>query len=73
MLSQGNRSVEVTPSVKSLTNHVARLTDATLSLTQIERHDGQIGELTAFGKDTDARLNVLITMVERSISGANPN
>ncbi|HSB09014.1 MAG TPA: hypothetical protein VLM38_05845 [Blastocatellia bacterium] len=53
------------------------LRDAVLGLTyHVERHDQQIAaneqaiaELIAQGKESDARLNALITIVERHISG----
>jgi ABC-type transporter Mla subunit MlaD len=59
------------------TDQIGRLTDALLSLTNIvERHDSQIesnwtqiAALAERGKETDARLNALIEIVERHISG----
>jgi len=46
-----------------------KLTDALLSLTNIvERHDKQIAALIEHGKETDERLNTLITVVEHSIT-----
>ncbi|HXG66828.1 MAG TPA: hypothetical protein VNO70_17125, partial [Blastocatellia bacterium] len=53
------------------------LKDVALSLThiverqdeQIEENSKQIAALIERGKETDARLNTLITVVERHISG----
>ena len=52
------------------TANVGQLADALLSLTRIvEEHGNQIAALSKVGKETDARLNTLITVVERHISG----
>jgi ABC-type transporter Mla subunit MlaD len=61
---------QLTGPVRQLTRHSVTLTDALVSLTHhVERHDEQIGALIQQGKDTDARLNALITIVERRESG----
>ena len=61
------------------TVNIAKLADVILSLTNVvQRHDEaldrvdrQIAELVERGKETDARLNALIDVVERHISKHN--
>ena len=61
------------------TVNIAKLTDVVLSLTNVvQRHDDaldrvdrQIAELAERGKETDARLNALIDVVEQHISKHN--
>jgi ABC-type transporter Mla subunit MlaD len=60
-----------------VTQQVGKLTDILVSLTNVvEQHDSQIASneaqiaaLAEQGKETAARLNALIEMVERHISG----
>ncbi len=68
-----------TESIGQNTRHIGNLADALMRLTNIvEKRDQQIAELIeqnkATGermKETDARLNVLIAVVERHISDSN--
>ncbi|HEV8484499.1 MAG TPA: hypothetical protein VGV87_13230 [Blastocatellia bacterium] len=61
------------------TTTIAKLADVVLSLTNVvQRHDEaldrvdrQIAELAERGKETDARLNTLIDVVEQHISKHN--
>ena len=61
------------------TTNIAKLADVILSLTNVvQRHDEtldrvdrQIAELAERGKETDARLNALIDVVEQHISKHN--
>ena len=61
------------------TTNIAKLADVILSLTNVvQRHDEaldrvdrQISELAERGKETDARLNALIDVVEQHISKHN--
>ena len=63
--------------IEQLVGFAGTLRDAVLGLTHhVERHDQQtaainrqIAELVAEGKETDARLNALILIVERHIGG----
>ena len=63
--------------IAELAGYAGPLRDALVGLTyHVERHDQQIAanekaiaELVAQGKETDARLNALIMIVERHISG----
>lgn len=56
----------LTGHVGDLTGHMVDLKDALLSLTNIvERHDGQIAILVEESKETDARLNAIITILEK--------
>ncbi|HXG65050.1 MAG TPA: hypothetical protein VNO70_08070 [Blastocatellia bacterium] len=58
--------------IEQLTADMVNLKDALLSLTNIvEEHGNQIAALASLGKETDARLNMLITIVERHISDHN--
>jgi hypothetical protein len=74
---QRRGGAETRQHIDTLTLKVSMLADALLSLTNIvEKHDGQIAdnsrqiaELVEQGKETDARLNALITVVERHVSG----
>jgi hypothetical protein len=74
---QRRGAAETRQHIDTLTDKVSMLADALLSLTNIvEKHDGQIAdndrriaELVEHGKETDARLNTLITVVERHVSG----
>ena len=65
----GNLTVHVgnlTSHVGDLTGHMVDLKDALLSLTNIvERHDEQIAILVEESKETDARLNAIITILEK--------
>ena len=73
---QKERMDVVTSQIEQLTGQVAQLTgfaailkDAFVSLTHhVERHDEQIAALIEQGRETDARLNALITVVERHVS-----
>jgi len=59
-----------------ITDHIRNLTNALLSLTNIvERHDEQIAALIEQSKETDARfketderINTLVTILDRVIS-----
>jgi uncharacterized protein YoxC len=60
---------ELGKQVAQLTGFAAVLKDAFVSLTHhVERHDKEIAELIQQGKETDARLNALILVVERHVS-----
>jgi hypothetical protein len=71
------RSAELDRKIAELVGSTGILRDALISLTHhAERHDQQIAaneraiaELAERGKETDARLNALILIVERHISG----
>jgi septal ring factor EnvC (AmiA/AmiB activator) len=73
------RMLQLTSNMERMANNISRITDALLSLTNIvERHDqrttaneAQIAALVEQSKETGARLNALIEMVERHISGHN--
>ncbi|HWP41791.1 MAG TPA: hypothetical protein VNO14_01055 [Blastocatellia bacterium] len=55
---------------KENTANIERLVDVVLSLANtVERHDEQIAALAERGRETDERLNSLINVVERYISG----
>jgi hypothetical protein len=57
-----------------ITVKLGTLTDALLSLTNIvERHDDQIAVLIEHSKETDARLNALIAVVEARFSRPGTN
>ncbi len=68
---------ELAEQVSQLASNVNKITDVTFSLVrivekhdnQIEKHDAQIEELIQQGKDTDARLGVLIDITNQIISG----
>ncbi|HXG66555.1 MAG TPA: hypothetical protein VNO70_15755 [Blastocatellia bacterium] len=64
-----SRAVEqLTADVATLHTSMVDMRDAVLSLTHIvEAHGNQIAALSTVGKETDARLNALITVVERHI------
>jgi chromosome segregation ATPase len=63
--------VELKESQQRTTEHISNLADAVLSLTNIvEKQGDQIAALAAQGKETDARLNTLIDIVERHITSA---
>lgn len=70
---------ELKKSQQQTTEHITNLADAVLSLTNIveshqstlTRNEAEIAALIEQGKETDARLNTLITIVERHVS--NPN
>ncbi|MEW6211079.1 MAG: hypothetical protein AB1631_22130 [Acidobacteriota bacterium] len=63
---------ELKKSQQQTTEHITSLADAILSLTNIVSDQAdQIAALVKQGKETDARLNTLIAIVERHIS--NPN
>lgn len=65
-LQQGHR--ELQEGQRELQEHIHSLADALLSLTNIvEKHEGRFVELLERGKETDARLNSLIAVVERHI------
>ena len=63
--------------IEQLVTSMGILRDAVISLTHhVERHEQQIAdinrgmaELVERGKETDARLNALLLVVERHISG----
>ncbi|HEY7546670.1 MAG TPA: hypothetical protein VID27_17395 [Blastocatellia bacterium] len=60
---------ELKESQQRTTEHISNLADAVLSLTNIvEKQGDQIVALAEQGKETDARLNALITIVERHIT-----
>ena len=71
------RSAELDRKIAELVGFTCILRDALIGLTHhAERHDQQIAaneraiaELAERGKETDARLNALILIVERHISG----
>ena len=71
------RSKELDRKIDELVGFTGILRDALIGLTHYaERHDQQIAaneraiaELAERGKETDARLNALILIVERHISG----
>lgn len=73
----GVRLDQLTGQVAQLTGFAAILKDAFVSLTRhVERHDEEIAALIAQSrqtdermKETDARLNALITIMERHVSG----
>lgn len=69
-LKQGIAELKETQ--QQTTEHITNLADVVLSLTNIvSDHASQMAALVEQGKETDARLNTLITIVERHIS--NPN
>lgn len=56
--------------IEELVGFTGTLRDALLGLTyHAERHDREIAALIDQGKETDVRLNALIMIVERHISG----
>jgi chromosome segregation ATPase len=71
--------VELKESQRQTTEHIRNLADAVLSLTNIveshenrlTRNDAEMAALIEQGKETDARLNTLINIVERHISNTN--
>jgi chromosome segregation ATPase len=71
------RMEKVDRQIAELVGFAGVLRDALLGLTHhVERHDQQIAEinrglaeLVERGKETDARLNALMLVVERHISG----
>jgi phage-related minor tail protein len=70
--SQERASVETRKNIDSLSERVTNLADALLSLTNIvEKQGDHIVALAERGKETDARLNTLIAIVERHIT--NPD
>ena len=74
---QQERDAQVNRQIEQLVGFAGTLRDAVLGLTHhVERHDQeiaaidqQIAELVAEGKETHARLNALILIVERHIGG----
>lgn len=63
-----------TESIRQNTEHIGNLADALLSLTNIvEKQGQQIVELIQLGKESEERLNALIAVVERHISGPDSN
>lgn len=70
---------ELKESQQRTTEHISNLADAVLSLTNIveghqnalARNEAEIAALIEQGKETDARLNTLITIVERHITSAD--
>jgi hypothetical protein len=73
----GSANGEGRSQIAELAGFAGVLRDALLGLTHhVERHDQQIAEinrglaeLVERGKETDARLNALMLVVERHISG----
>ena len=71
------RMATIDRKIEQLVDFAGTLRDALLGLTHhVERHDQQIAdidrrlaELAERGKETDARLNALILIVERHVSG----
>jgi uncharacterized protein YoxC len=64
--------VELKESQQRTAEHISNLADAVLSLTTIvEKQGDQIAARTEQGKETDARLNTLIAIVEHHIT--NPD
>jgi septal ring factor EnvC (AmiA/AmiB activator) len=71
------RMKKVDRQIKQLVRSMGILRDAVIGLTHhVERHDQKIveidrglQELVERGKETDARLNALLLVVERHISG----
>lgn len=57
-------------STQALLGSMSLLRDALISLTHhAERFEREMADLVARGKETDGRLNALILIVERHISG----
>jgi hypothetical protein len=55
--------------IAELAGFTGILRDALLGLTHhAERHDREMADLVAMGKETDARLNALMLVVERHLS-----
>ena len=55
--------------IAELVGFTGVLRDALIGLTHhAERHDREMADLVARGKETDARLNALILIVERHLS-----
>ena len=56
--------------IAELVGFTGILRDALIGLTHhAERHDREMAELIERGKETDARLNALVLVVERHVSG----
>jgi hypothetical protein len=63
------RSNALDRKIDELVEFTGILRDALIGLTHhAERHDREMADLVARGKETDARLNALILIVERHIS-----
>lgn len=73
-LQEGHRQLQ--EEQRQVTEHIHNLADALLSLTHIvEAHEARIADnstlmtsLIEQGKETDARLNALIAVVERHVA-----
>ena len=56
--------------IEELVGFTGILRDALIGLTHhAERHDREMADLIERGKETDARLNSLVLVVERHVSG----
>ena len=56
--------------IAELVGFTGILRDALIGLTHhAERHDREMADLIERGKETDARLNALVLVVERHVSG----
>ena len=56
--------------IAELVGFTGVLRDALIGLTHhAERHDREMADLIERGKETDARLNALVLVVERHLSG----
>ena len=63
------RMEKVDRQIGQLVGFAGTLRDALIGLTHhAERHDQEIADQVARGKETDARLNALILIVERHVS-----
>gem|GEM_PF-2014034 len=77
MVQRETHSAKIDRQIEQLVGFAGTLRDALLGLTHhAERHDQQItaneqaiAELVEQGKETDVRLNALIMIVERHVSG----
>ena len=56
--------------IEQLVASLSMLRDAIIGLTHhVERHEHEMADLIERGKETDARLNALMLVVERHVSG----
>lgn len=66
---QRERNAEVDRQIVQLVASLSILRDAIIGLTHhVERHEQEMADLIERGKETDARLNALMLVVERHIS-----
>lgn len=67
---QRERNAEVDHQIVQLVASLSILRDAIIGLTHhVERHEQEMADWIERGKETDARLNALMLVVERHISG----